>query len=39
MRGEAWDRQVLPDALKVTGKATFGRITWLGAGCPEGEAG
>jgi hypothetical protein len=23
----------------VTDKATFGRTTWLGAGCPEGKAG
>jgi len=23
---------------EVTGKATFGRTTWLGAGCPEGRA-
>ena len=26
------------DRAEVTGKATVGRMTWLGVGCLEGEA-
>jgi hypothetical protein len=36
--GEAWGLNGPIERAEVTVKATFGRITWVGAGCPEGKA-
>ena len=40
-RGEpahAWRSLEPTERADVTGKATFGPMTWLGVGCPEGKA-
>lgn len=39
IRGEAWVDDDPAGRAEVTVKATFGRMVWLGAGCPEGKAG
>jgi len=38
MGGEAWAGNGSTGRAEVTAKATFGRIVWLGTGCPEGKA-